>query len=534
MKKLVSLLLALVMVLTAASFAAAEEEAFAETVTIRIPVYDRGVQGCPDVENNYWTKWVNENFGAKYNVNVEFVGITRSDVLTDYSLLAADQNLPTVLMEYDYDKVSLWANEGYLQTIDLDEFAEVAPLFYSKMVENNQLVYTQLNDKTYFVLAERPYFNTDYTFQTFVRMDWLEAVGYDYVPVKYDEWCDAMDKIMEAGIAEHPAGGHKVAGAGVDQNYKYRAFPFDEEEWAKYSFITTTSLGSAADYALLKRENHNYNVGYTDPEYYLTDAETEKANFIAGKCYSYSGYISGNMDWLNSFYANNPDAKLAISPVMTEIDEASDGIVTTPAYRANNPFGMTIGFSATATADEIKAAWMYMDWLLQPENLFTFQWGFEGENFNYNADGMAESVADYEGEFKQGYNNNKDYWCIVIEARAAGTIEQTVDATSPVGLPQSFNADILKFYYDRVEAAKDGWAISDPLVSVTIASENEYKQELINLYAEYRDKLTMCSEEEFDALYAELSQKYLDAGYQLIIDERLAAYENGNTTKMPK
>ena len=85
-----------------------------------------------------------------------------------------------------------------------------------------------------------------------------------------------------------------------------------------------------------------------------------------------------------------------------------------------------------------------------------------------------------------------------------------------------------------MEAAKDGWAISDPLVSVTIASENEYKQELINLYAEYRDKLTMCAEEEFDALYEELTQKYLDAGYQLIIDERLAAYENGNTTKMPK
>ncbi len=37
----------------------------------------------------------------------------------------------------------------------------------------------------------------------------------------------------------------------------------------------------------------------------------------------------------------------------------------------------------------------------------------------------------------------------------------------------------------------------------------------------------------FDALYAELSQKYLDAGYQEIIDERLAAYEAGNTTKLP-
>ncbi len=65
-------------------------EPFAENVTIQIPVYDRGdgSNGCSDVENNYWTKWVQENFGDKYNVTVEYVGITRSDVLNDYTFLA--------------------------------------------------------------------------------------------------------------------------------------------------------------------------------------------------------------------------------------------------------------------------------------------------------------------------------------------------------------------------------------------------------------------------------------------------------------
>ena len=55
-------------------------EPFAETVSIKIPVYDRGDNGngCSDVENNYWTKWVQENFGDKYNVNISYVGITRS------------------------------------------------------------------------------------------------------------------------------------------------------------------------------------------------------------------------------------------------------------------------------------------------------------------------------------------------------------------------------------------------------------------------------------------------------------------------
>ena len=78
-------------------------EPFAEKVTLEIPVYDRGSSGngCSDVENNYWTQWVQENFGNKYNIDVKYVGITRSDVMTDYSLLAAADSLPTICMEYD-------------------------------------------------------------------------------------------------------------------------------------------------------------------------------------------------------------------------------------------------------------------------------------------------------------------------------------------------------------------------------------------------------------------------------------------------
>ena len=36
-------------------------EPFAENVTLQVPVYDRGVEGVPDVVNNYWTQWIQEN-----------------------------------------------------------------------------------------------------------------------------------------------------------------------------------------------------------------------------------------------------------------------------------------------------------------------------------------------------------------------------------------------------------------------------------------------------------------------------------------
>ena len=532
MKKILALALAAVMLLSIASFASAETpawEPFAENVSITIPVYDRGQAGVPNVEDNYWTKWIQENFGDKYNITVNYVAIPRSDVLTKYSMLAAAQDLPTVLMEYDYPKVTQWAGDGYLATFNMEDFAAIAPTYYNRLVDNNQLTYTQINGDTYFVAALRPYYDTSYTFQNFVRMDWLKQIGYDHVPVTTSEYNDAMLKIKEAGIAEYPAGGTMITGVGSDQNYQWRTWPLDEKEWAMYVYDNTPSLGWEPNYKQLQNENYRYNAGIMNPEYYLTGTEDDKTNFINGKNYQYGGYISASMDWLTAFYEANPGAELAIVPVNGKID-AETG--TTPGYRTDNPFGMMVGFSACASEDQIKAAWMYMEWRTQPENLFTFQWGIEGENFNYDENGLPVSVSDYNGESKMGFNNNKDYWCVTIEARQAGTIEDMIKNNLPHDLPQDFTEDVIKWYNDKCKIRDAGWAIDNAKFGVAMEAEGEFQTTLVEKYKEYRDKLTMCKPEEFDALYDQFAAEYAEAGYKAIADERLAAYKDGNSTKL--
>ena len=531
-RKILSLVLACALLLALVPMASAETaaqwEPFAENVSITIPVYDRGQAGVPNVEGNTWTQWIQENFGNKYNITVNYVAIPRTDVMTKYSLLAAGEQLPTVLMEYDYPKVTQWAADGYLTTFNMDDFAAVAPTYYNRMVDNNQLTYTQINGETYFVAAYRPYFDTSYTFQSFVRMDWLKQVGYDHVPANQAEYLDAMRKIKAAGIAEHPCGGVMITGVGSDQNYGYREWPLNEEEWAKYGDYNIPSLGWTPNYKLLKYENMKYNEGLSNPEYYLLSGEDDKSAFINGETYQYGGYISASMDWLTAFYEANPDAELAIVPVNGKIDAEAG---TTPGYRTDNPFGMMVGFSKDATPDQLKAAWMYMEWLTQEENLFTFQWGFEGDNFNY-VDGLPVSVSDYKGEHTMGFNNNKDYWCITIEARQAGTIEDVISNNLPHDLPQDFTQDIIGWYYNKCKVRDAGWAIANALYSVSMEAEAEYQTVLVNLYKEYRDKLTMCAPEEFDALYSQFAQEYLDAGYQEVIDERAEAYAAGNSTHL--
>lgn len=509
-------------------------KAFDSEVTLQIPVYDRGDagNGCSDVENNYWTNWVQENFGDKYNIKVEYVGITRSDVMTDYALLAADKSLPTICAEYDYDKLATWASEGYLQSYDVETFKQIAPTYWAQMEEEGLTGYTQFEDEDYIVLGKRPYGNTNYTFVTFYREDWLKEAGYETYPTTQTELNELYAKLVENGH-EAPLSGSKVSGAGADQNYGYRTYPQDEITWATTGDYQIPALSTDAQYNYLKLQNYLYNEGFLNAEYYLRDATEAEADFINGNAFTWSGYVSSTMEVLNSFYESNPDGDLGVVVCSDEwIYDETWG--TSNSFRPNNVFGAMVGFSSFASEDEITAAMMYLEWLCQEENLFTMTWGIEGVNFNYGEDGNPVAVGDQSGlAEQQGHNNNVDYWMLVTASKSFGSIEADIAAINPQGLPEDFYDDLLANYYGQLALYNAGYANADCLFAATIDAVTEYGTSLKeSAYPEYRDKLTMCAPEEFDALYEELSQEYLDAGYQEVIDGRLEAFESGLTTRL--
>jgi putative aldouronate transport system substrate-binding protein len=253
-----------------------------------------------------------------------------------------------------------------------------------------------------------------------------------------------------------------------------------------------------------------------------------QTDFINGQAYSYGGYIASNMAWLTAFYENNPGAELAIASPYGGIEEG----VNTGCIRADNPFGMIVGFSSLATEDQLKAAWMLMEWMIQEENLFVLENGVEGKTYTLGEDGLPVML-EYTGEEMLNHNNNIDMTCLVHASKKVGTIEQTIKQMSPVGLPQDFSEALINNYYDLKKIADEGKAYSDPIFAVAIESESEYSASLLSLYQEYYAKLVKCDPAEFDALFAQYSQEFLEAGYQEIIDERLQAYEAGNTTKLP-
>ncbi len=552
MKKIISMLLTLAMLLSLAAIPASAEAAtgieswqpFAENVTITVPVYDRSKAGYPAVDDNYWTRWIQKEFGDKYNVTVQYVAIPRGDVMTKYSMLIAAGETPTIMMEYDYPKVAQWANDGAMTTIDLEKFKAVAPTFYQKMVDNDQLGYTDINGQTYFVLTERPYYNEGYTWAVFARLDWLKAVGYDHYPTSYAEYVDAIDKIVAAGLTDQPPLGLGIPSSAYINNFSFRSIPVDEKEWAMHSSLGTPCLTWDATKAMLKRTNAEYNKGWYSSEFDMEKntagmaTDQLQTDFINGKSFSYGGYMGANVAWLTAFYENNPGAELCVAGSFS-VEEP--GVAVAQA-RADNPFGMIVGFSSLASEDQLKAAWMLMEWMLAGKAsdgrdvLFVLENGVEGVTYTMNAEtGLPEVKGDYTGEEMLNHNMNIDMTCLVHASKVVGTVEDSIKAIAPQGLPQDFAQELFDNWTNCTHAiAQKGHAYTDPIFSVAIESESEYSAALLALYQEDYAKLVKCAPEEFDALYEQLSQEFLDAGYQEVIDERLAAYEAGNCTHLPE
>jgi putative aldouronate transport system substrate-binding protein len=208
-----------------------------------------------------------------------------------------------------------------------------------------------------------------------------------------------------------------------------------------HSSLGTSSLPWEPTYKMLKRENAEYNKGYYSSEYDLDlDGNQEKADFINGKTYSYGGYMSANVDWLTAFYENNPDAELAVASAYSGVEP---GVVDFPQNRTDNPFGMIVGFSSYATEEQLKAAWMYMEWMIQEETLFVLENGVEGVTYVLGADGIPVVDGAYRGEEMLNHNNNIDMTCVVHASKVLGTIEQSVQAITPQGLPQNFYEQLL-------------------------------------------------------------------------------------------
>ena len=503
---------------TAAPTAAAQDDGkvFKNRVTIQIPVYDRGVEGQAPVDDNYWTRWIQKEFGDKNNITVEYVAIPRTDEVNKFNMLLAAGDAPDIIFHYDFPAAVAYYDAGAIQKIDIDMLKKYAPTYYQKNVDLDMLKYGVLNGEQYFIFASRP---TAYNYLTMIRQDWLDKVNMS-MPTNLEEYINVLKAFRDnklGGPNTIPLAHRLPYPNGYFAN-AYRPYPIPEEELALYSDLSVVALTWEPVKQNIKTDNLLYNEKLISQNFALdSDGTKAKADFVNGVAGVYGDYLTkqGIIDVLLS---NVPDAKLSLLPATAGVPKGG-----VPAERAYWPFGMIIGFNSASSEDEVKATMMLLEWMIQPDNLFTLQNGIEGKTYTIGDDGLPIAIGDYKGEERLNYNSNKDLWCLVIEGKDYGSPEANLKVQKTTYAPDGFEF-LIQDRYEECVANQKYW-YTDFLFDTGISAVSEYKAILQEKFQEFYTQLVMCPPSEFETLYEKYCKEYLDAGFQKIIDEKKAVYE---------
>jgi len=488
---------------------------FEKTLEIKLPVYDRGIQGEAAVDNNYWTKWMADKALKDINVKVTYVPIPRNQDVDKFNLLLAANDAPDVIYSYDYPVISSFTSRGAFQEITSDMLDTYGPNL-KKYLGDELLAYGKIDGKQMLIPAKRPMLG-DYAGT--IRKDWLDKVGMK-VPTTNDE----LYAVLKAFKTQDPGGVGKdkvipmtMSGFGNNsQSTPYWSFLDDkisDRDFAIYSDLIVTPLTWEPAKKALQMYNKFYNEGLVSPEFAL-DADSKKAEAAIsnGQVGIFSARISKSPPIFETLVKNVPTAKF----------EAMPGLVQTAGAKQEAygyyPYGMLSGINKNAENPEAVIA--YYDWMSKTENLNSIENGIEGKTYKM-VDGLPVMDSTYKGAEKLILNTNRDYLCILSSDRDTGDDAKNIKIKSLSDAPTGFTDYFVENYNASLKAMNtNNFTFTSPVTSLT-KNSNTLKAK----YQEYGIKLIMCKPAEFEALYKTYSKEYLSSGYQEIIDEKGKLYD---------
>lgn len=507
-----------------------------EDVTIRIPVYDRGQSGLPPVTNNYWTQLAQKEMKEKHNINLEYISIPRAGEVTKFNQLMAGKvsKQPDILFHYDYPQVITYAKQGAFQTLDERVIKHFAPDYWEATQQLND--YTYINGERKLLGGTRP---KAYNFVSVIRKDWVEKAGYkapqnaqeeaDWEMTE-DDYYDMLKKFKELKL-----GGNDTIPLAFSlpnanfSNHGYRDYPITAHDWAMYADLSVASLTWEPTYKQLKYDWDLNQKGLISSEWNIDqNGDTSKQNFVSGKQGTYGFYLTKSNDVLGALTDLVADADVLIGPSVKTLEEDT-GKYIVKGGRADNPFGLMSGINVHCQHPE--AVLMYFEWL--QDNLELMQYGIEGQNFNYEKYTMEDGTSfdlkviddSYKGESMFNYNSNKDMWCLVTEGRKGATPEEDMAIAVYTYAPKGYE-HLIEANYIRTQRG-DYRNYIDFLFDRSIDSLSDKGATLLE---DFRQAATECinakTEEEFDAKYKTWCERYLNDGYQEVLDEKEAAYQD--------
>ncbi|MEK3883343.1 extracellular solute-binding protein [Paenibacillus sp. PL2-23] len=345
---------------------------------ISVSVYDRGsvAQDEGTIENNRWTKWINENGPA----NVKFVAIPRSNPQEKINVLYASGNGPDLLFEYAPNHRNLLYDQKQLMPID--DLIEQHSVNYKKLLEENPLL-RKLGTKPDGKLYEFGRINwVSPQRGLLIRTDWLEQLGLS-IPETTEELYETAKAFTDQDPDRN--GQNDTYGLALSGN---------SELTMKQLFGTSNKLAVHDGQLIVDWERRTDYVEYAKRLYdegiidrdFASDKNGAKAqqDFINGKIGIYPFMDSNTMNILQNL----------IDPLKANVATADVTFIPYPESKhgaflptLGNPVQMTAVISATAKNPD--AVIKYVDFMIQESTSLTLTNGIEGTHYKMT-DGNVE------------------------------------------------------------------------------------------------------------------------------------------------
>ena len=527
MKRIVSLVLALAMVLSLCIFTTASADdgfvdgKFTETRHITVEVYNRYNDGGSDPTSSVYAQYIKQGMLDKYNVDVELVSVGRWTEVDDLNNLLATGDAPDVCVTYSYPTIQTFA--GMDGIIDLNplltEYKDLLPDLWALLGDYN--IYYDQDPETGSVWAIEAVLAESARINTFIRKDWLEKLNME-VPTNVEELYAYLKAAKEQKL-----GGDNTIPYSSDL---YAADPFygwiyqmdafldysqiTEEDWvANFKFHYMLPGAKEA----LRWMNKFFNEGLVSDYFGIENSKQTDSDRVNG----YDGFWVGNWDapWrMEKSYAqdlakNVPGASwIACDPFKPE-----DGTTPHETYTAA---GQAIFIPASVDEKVAVAAIKYLNWMCKPESLYALQNGEKGYNYTTvnenNIPTDLKNINDTDDAHKMHATDGAP----ICNGFYYGSDELNYAATA-MGFPGY--EDVVA---DSLVISNDG-AYEPVSFTRTIQSRIDYGTTIVSKEAELLVQVVTCKPEDFDATWDKYINEILSAGGQQIIDEQREAYQEG-------
>ncbi len=498
---------------------------FVEPVTITVEVYDRGNDGGSDPTDNMYTDFIKKGMKDTYNVDVEFVAVSRWEEVQQINNLLAGGTAPDICLTYDYPTIQTYAGmEGVLELNQyLEQYKDQLPNLYNWLGDTN--IYWDQDPNTGELWAIEGKRADIKRINTFVRQDWLDKLNMKAPTTKaeFKKMLIAFQDNAEVLLGDDA---DKMIPFSVSYDVGWRAANIiesfinpamtDKEFYVNgFDDRMYTQNGTKEAIRLL---NKWYNDGLMWDDFALYGSgDTTEDDMIK------AGYVGAFMhNWDYPFRNGEDSIQANLKRIVGEdaafvaIDcfENSEGEYAKRAYSSAGD--RKIFFPATN--DEPLASLLYLDWISTPENIQYLQIGDEGVTHTKLAGGGV-SIIPATGDAIQNSGQNID---LTITCNGLNLINPEDTAKSAA---YNYAGVDPSYVQTSIEVALND-AITVKNVNVgAISAEEGMGTSLGDKRDIAFDKSVIASPADFDKVWDENMSDYLKAGGQKIMDERKEKWE---------